>query len=323
MTQRTIFCDTVFPDEASRKLVDGLAAHRLIRPKTPQASNLVASRSDPLISEAEIAFGQPDPASALQAPHLRWVHLTSAGYTRYDDSEFRAAAARKGLQVTTSSSVYANPCAEHLLAMMLAAARRLPDCFEDHRRRDWPAAKRRRQSFLLRGQRFVILGYGAIARRLSELLAPFEPQVVALRRQPTGDEAVPTIAEAELLDALRRADHVVNTLPENPGTARRIDAAELEAMPRRAYLYNIGRGTTVNQEALLDALRAGTIAGAYLDVTDPEPLPADHPLWTAPNCHITPHSAGGRDTEHVALAQHFLANLGRYERGEPLVDRVV
>jgi phosphoglycerate dehydrogenase-like enzyme len=85
----------------------------------------------------------------------------------------------------------------------------------------------------------------------------------------------------------------------------------------------VGRGTTVDQTALLAALQSGRLAAAYLDVTDPEPLPVDHPLWSAPNCYITPHSAGGHRTEPMRLAGHFLDNLRRFERGEPLLDRVI
>jgi phosphoglycerate dehydrogenase-like enzyme len=90
-----------------------------------------------------------------------------------------------------------------------------------------------------------------------------------------------------------------------------------------ARFYNIGRGTTVDQGALVHALESGLLGGAYLDVTDPEPLPEDHPLWSVPNCFITPHSAGGRGTERLELVRHFVANLARYAAGEPLLDRII
>jgi phosphoglycerate dehydrogenase-like enzyme len=94
-------------------------------------------------------------------------------------------------------------------------------------------------------------------------------------------------------------------------------------MAAGARVYNIGRGTTVDQDALLAALSSGRVASAYLDVTDPEPLPPDHPLWTAPNCFITPHSAGGHAGEDERLVRHFLRNLAAFEQGEPLADRVM
>jgi phosphoglycerate dehydrogenase-like enzyme len=324
MSERVgIFCDTEFPREAAAELAAGLRAHRVLRPAVALRGNLAASQSDPAILEAEIAFGQPDPASLLAAPRLRFAQLTSAGYTRYDEPRFRGAARSKGLALCSSSTVYAEPCAEHLLALILATARRLPDCCEDQHQRGWHAAERRRQAFLLRGQTVVLLGYGAIARRLTELLAPFEVQILALDRAPRGDETVTMLSEEELDAALARADHLVDVLPENATTAGFLDARRLAKLQPSATVYNIGRGTTLDHPALCAALRSGAIAGAYLDVTDPEPLPPGHPLWDAPGCHITPHMAGGRNTEHVALVRHFLANLARYERGEPLRDRVV
>jgi phosphoglycerate dehydrogenase-like enzyme len=115
----------------------------------------------------------------------------------------------------------------------------------------------------------------------------------------------------------------VNILPDNPETKAFLSAARFGEMKPGATVYNIGRGTTVDQDALVTALRAGHLRAAYLDVTDPEPLPADHPLWNTPNCYITPHTAGGFDTEQEALVSHFLANLERFTAGVGLRDRVM
>jgi phosphoglycerate dehydrogenase-like enzyme len=322
MSRLTVFCDTTFPPDATARLRDGLRAHRLLTAAAPHTSNLEPSAGDPAIAQADVVFGQPDVQSALRAPRLRWIHLTSASYTRFDNDAFRAAARDKGLALSTSSTVYAQPCAEHALAMMLATARQLPECFADQPVRAWHAAERRQRSFSLRGQTVVLLGYGAIARHLVELFAPFEMRIIALRRSPSGDEPVEIVTETELPDALAQADHVVNVLPETTQTIAFVNAQRLAAMPRHAYLYNVGRGTTVDQDALVAALHQGAIAGTYLDVTDPEPLPPDHPLWSAPHCHLTPHAAGGRNTEFLALVEHFLDNLKRFEGGAPLVDRV-
>jgi phosphoglycerate dehydrogenase-like enzyme len=116
---------------------------------------------------------------------------------------------------------------------------------------------------------------------------------------------------------------VVNLLPGNAGTDRFFTAARLLACKPGATFYNIGRGTTVDQEALRAALTAGRLAGAYLDVTDPEPLPPEHPLWATPGCFITPHTAGGHRDETERLVEHFLDNLLRYLQGQPLRDRVI
>ena len=131
------------------------------------------------------------------------------------------------------------------------------------------------------------------------------------------------ISEAELDEALSRADHVISILPGGGGTRSYLDAAKFGRMKPGAIFYNIGRGTTVDQPALLEALAAGPLAAAFLDVTDPEPLPPEHPLWTAPNCFITPHTAGGHIGEKERLVRLFLDNLRRFEAGEALAGRVL
>jgi phosphoglycerate dehydrogenase-like enzyme len=220
--------------------------------------------------------------------------------------------------------VYQEPCAEHCLAMILALARRLPQCVTDQQTtRPWNAAEHRIQCRLLTGQTVVILGYGAIARRLVELLRPLHMNVTCVRRKPTGDEGVTIVPEARMDEVLRGADHVVSTLPETGKTVGMFNAQRFASLKNGAIFYNMGRGTTVDQDALLGALRSGNLSAAYLDVTNPEPLPPDHPLWIAPNCHITPHTAGGHHDEFERLARHFLDNLRRFERGEELVDRIV
>ncbi|MCI0673065.1 MAG: D-2-hydroxyacid dehydrogenase, partial [Myxococcaceae bacterium] len=280
----TLFCDTTFPEDAERLLREGTAGHRLLRGEG-QRSNLAERGTEPALQNADVAFGQPAVADVLGAPRLRWVHLTSAGYTRYDTEAFRQAARQKGLVLTTSSSVYADPCAEHVLAMMLSLARRLPDSLNAQRgSRDWQSEERRVQSFLLRGQTVLLLGYGAIGRRLAQLLAPFDVRLLVYRRTAAGGEPGRVLREDELDGALAEADHVVDLLPENEATRGFLSAARLARLRTGACVYNVGRGSTVDEQALLEALHAGRLGGAYLDVTLREPLPKDHPLWSAPRC---------------------------------------
>jgi phosphoglycerate dehydrogenase-like enzyme len=147
--------------------------------------------------------------------------------------------------------------------------------------------------------------------------------VRACRRRPKGDEAVPVITEAELPQVLTATDHVVNILPESGETRHFFDETRLGLIKAGAVFYNIGRGATVDQDALLKALRSGQLSAAWLDVTEPEPLPRDHPLLHQPNCFITPHIAGGHADETTTLVRHFLDNLNRFVRGEALADRVM
>ncbi|EYF02708.1 D-3-phosphoglycerate dehydrogenase [Chondromyces apiculatus DSM 436] len=319
-----IACTATFGEEADRVLVEGVAPHALTLPAVRAATNLAPAAQNAAVLDAEVVLGQPSPEDLLVAPRLRWVHLNSAGYTRYDVPEVRAALAARGVALTTSSGVYDDPCAEHALALLLAASRRLPECVElQLGGKAWPSKAVRGRSALLRGRRVLLLGFGAIGRRLSELLGPFGVDLAIFRAHPRGDEPGRVVGPEALGEAFAWAEMVVSTLPENEATRGLVSRALLDRMQADAWFVNVGRGTTVDQGALVDALAARRLGGAYLDVTDPEPLPPDHPLWTAPDCWITPHTAGGHRGEMVALVQHFLANLRRFERGEPLVDRVV
>ncbi len=321
----TIWTNHGFRPEALDLLRSGVAAagHRLVLSPKSSASVLAAGEPDPTLAEADIAYGQPDPQDVMKHPRLKWLALSTAGYTRYDHREFRAAMAARGMPVTNASAVFADPCAQQMLAGMLALARNLPSQL---RNQDGPRAWRyledRFTNTVLTGQSVLLLGYGAIGRRLAELLAPFGGRVTAYRRTPRGDEGVAIVTDPGLAAALASADHVVNVLPDSPATLLFMNAARLAGMKPGARFYNIGRGTTVDQPALIAALQSGQISGACLDVMDPEPLPPEHPLWTAPNCFLTCHIGGGTADQDDKLAGQFLANLRRFEQGEPLTDRV-
>jgi phosphoglycerate dehydrogenase-like enzyme len=320
----TIWCNASFPPAATDALKAGIGLHHLLFPEKQEKSILAPGGSDPLLEQADIAFGQPDAMQICRVASLKWIQLTSAGYTRYDRDDVKAALRSRGGALTNSSAVFAEPCAQHALAMMLAFSRQLPQCLDEQRGdRAWRQAAHRNASFRLRGQSVVMLGFGAIARRLVEMLEPFAMNVSALRRTPAGNEAITVFTADQLDNYLARADHVVNILPANAQSEHFFSAARLGRMKRSAFFYNIGRGDTVDQPALLAALNARQIAGAYLDVMEPEPLPKAHPLWSAPNCFITPHTAGGHAGEEERLVAHFLKNLRRFEREEALVDRVV
>jgi len=158
---------------------------------------------------------------------------------------------------------------------------------------------------------------------LTELLAPFGVKLYAVRRSVRSEVGVHVIPEEKISAVLPLADHVVNILPDNDSTRNYVNARRLACCKPGARFYNVGRGTTVDQSALLEALQSGRLGAAYLDVFDPEPLPPNHPLWTAPNCHITPHTAGGRADQDEAIVRHFLANLAAFEGKQPMTDRVI
>ena len=319
----TIFCNIPLPPAARDQLVAGLAQDRLVWAESMAPTNLFTGKPDPALVGAEIAFGQPEANQCASLPGLRYVHLSSAGYTPFDPPAIRNAFAGRAAILCNSSSVFSEPCAQHVLALMLADTRRLGEAFDNQRGpRGWPKKSLREDSRLLRGQTVLIAGLGAIGLRLAELLAPFGLEIVGVRRSPRGNEPIWTVPLADLDAQLPAADFVINLFPGSAETHRLFDAARFARMKPGSVFINIGRGTTVDQDALMQALTNGTLSAAYLDVTDPEPLPSDHGLWRARNCHITPHAAGGHRDEPDRLVTHFLANLARFRARQPLRDRV-
>jgi phosphoglycerate dehydrogenase-like enzyme len=319
-----IWCNSEFSEPARRLLTEGVRPHTLVFSKNTSADVLAASLSDPALAEADIAFGQPDANDCRRFTRLRWVEVTSAGYTRFDTPEFKDAFRARQAAFTRASAVFADPCAQHVLGMMLALGRNLLPAFRDQcTDHSWHYTERRAQARLLTGQTVVMLGFGAIGRRLAELLTPFGMKLYALRRSLHSEMGVHIIPEEKLSAVLASADHVVNILPDSEATRNYVNARRLACCKPGARFYNVGRGTTVDHKALIEALRSGRFDSAYLDVFEREPLPADDPLWTTPNCYLTPHAAGGRHDQDEALVKHFLANLAALERGGPMLDRVV
>lgn len=323
METLNIYCNARLPGDAHPLLESGVAPHRLLVGASAGFGN--RGEADARLADADIAFGQPDVGQVIASPRLRWVHLSSAGYTPYDRDDVRAALVGRGAALTKSSLVYDEPCAEHLLAFLFAQARALPAAHAVQQgNRAWPQSELRARSRLLLNQSAVLVGFGSIARRLVELLAPLHMRLTGIRRQPSGDEPIPTVSfsDPRAAASLGEADHVINVLPAAPSTHRFFDAQRLGALKPGAVFYNVGRGDTVDQDALRALLFSGHLTAAYLDVTTPEPLPPEHPLWTTPGCYITPHSAGGHDDEGPRLVRHFLDNLRRFTGRQALLDRV-
>ena len=259
----------------------------------------------------------------VQSEKLRWLHLSSAGYTRYDTDEIRTALKKRSAIMTNSSSVFDEPCAEHLMAWLLADASQLFPSYDNQRgAHGWPQNDLRENTRLLVDETFFIVGYGAIGRRLAELLAPYPVRVIGYRRTPQVGSDNSRCRPSRACRHFAEADHVINILPDSAQTRGFFNAERLRQIKSGARYYSIGRGTTTDQEALLENLKSGHLSAAYLDVTDPEPLPADHPLWSTPNCYITPHTGGGHFNESDRIVGHFVENLRRYEQNIDLLNRV-
>ncbi len=247
-----------------------------------------------------------------RAPGARWVQLPFAGVERMAEAGLLDASRTW----TCAKGSYAEPVAEHALALTLAGLRHLPARIEA---RSWgiPAGTS------LYDQRVTIVGGGGIATSLLEQLAPFRVEATVVRRRPEPVAgAARTLPVGELHDALPGALVVVLAVALTPETTGIIGERELGLMDGTAWLINVARGRHVDTDALVAALRSGSIAGAALDVTEPEPLPDGHPLWDLPNCIITPHTADTVEMIMPLLAERIRENVERFAAGDTLVGLV-
>lgn len=320
-----IHIDFQLSPEAKTLIETELPGHEIRFSQQGSASVLETGPPDEQVLEAEVVFGQPDPGLLLQASNLKFVQISTSGITRYDSEEFRQGAKAKGLTVCNSAHVYNEACAEHVFSFLLAQSRNLPEALTT---RDMGTAQRwvefRSHCVSLQGQTLLIVGYGAIGKRLVELLTPFRMNLSAFRRHPRGSENIRILTqENELAAALSEADHVVNILPQHPRTEHFFNKERFATFKPGAVFYNIGRGGTVHQPDLIDALDNTILRAAWLDVTDPEPLPEDHPLWLHPKVYLTPHVAGGHAGESFHLAQYFVSNLKKFMQNEQTLDQII
>ncbi len=245
-------------------------------------------------------------------PGIRWVQLPWAGVEPFAEAGILDPA----YVWTCGKGVYAQPVAEHALALLLAGLR-------DLKIRALAQSWQPGSGTSLFGRRVVILGAGGITQELIRLLQPFQCQIDIVRRHAEplpGASRVVTLAERHKV--LAGADAVILALALTPETQGIIARPELEMMGCHCWLVNVARGKHIVTADLVQALQQGQIRGASLDVTDPEPLPAGHPLWSLPNCLITPHTANTEEMAIPILSQRVQENVRRFRQGEPLLGQV-
>jgi phosphoglycerate dehydrogenase-like enzyme len=269
------------------------------------------------LQAADAIIGWDVPAEMLSAaPRLRWIHAGGAGVGHFD----LQAIAERGVVLTNASGVSAPNMAEHVLGMMIALARRIPQLVLAQSRRAWRDFETHPEIRELNGQTIVIVGVGDIGREVATRAAAFGMRVHGVRRRvgeapPPGFDAI--FASSSLPEALADADQVVVTLPETAESRGLFNAEVFAAMKRGAMIYNVGRGPVIDTVALIDALRTGHLGGAGLDVTDPEPLPADSLLWAMDNVLITAHTSGATPRYWERQSALVAENIRRIQRGEP------
>lgn len=273
------------------------------------------------LEEAEILYTHHiAPEKVVSARKLRWIQTLGAGVEWLLTPELRR---REDLIVTNASGIHAQPIAEHVFGFVLMFAHQLHRAVRQQAAHDWNSAALRNDVTTLSGATLGIVGLGAIGRRIAEIGSAFGMRVRAFKRTPGSAPGVERVfGPGQLAAFLKEAEYVVNTLPLTAETRGLFGAAELASMRSDAVFINIGRGGTVRTDALVEALKSGTIAGAALDVTDPEPLPADHPLWALDNVILTPHYSGAHPGYVQRASAIFLENLVAYLGGKPLTNVV-
>lgn len=247
---------------------------------------------------------------------LRWVHVAAVGV----DASLSPKVAASDVVVTNARGVTANAMAEYALALMLFFAKDLRRTLADQSEGTWNP----RLSKLMRGACLVVVGVGAVNRTLARIASAMGMRVIGVGRtehsSAVGFERI--VGQADLLRVIPEADYVVVATPLTSETEGMIGADALRAMKRDAILVNVGRGNVVEEHALLDALRSGSIGGAALDVVWREPLEPEHPLWQMPNVVVSPHISADFTLWQEAMVDRFVANLQRWRAGQPL-DNVV
>jgi glyoxylate/hydroxypyruvate reductase A len=305
-------------------MVAGLSAGNLARlgdALRPHRVTFGAALSEPeqisAVAAADILFGNV-PAGWLDgAPHLRWVQLDSAGVDAY--LAINRITRTASVQLTHLAGFYDRAVAEAALAGILAYYRQLPALLGAQPLARWIKPEVEHAIRSLSGESVLILGAGAIARRIARLLAPFDTRVQCFART---ERPGTLTTDTDLDAALGSTDLLINTLPHTPATAGFLDRSRLARLKPQAVVCNVGRGSTLDEGALVELLDRGHLGGAVLDVTAVEPLPAASPLWRHPKVLLTQHTGGRFPGETDRKLDVFLENFGRFTRGAPLLHPV-
>ena len=288
----------------------------------PDAVHIYAGRrsvTEEQLAQATILLGWVRAADLKKAGKLKWFQTMWAGTDEYEGP----GTLPEGVILTSSSGSNSRSVAEHMLASVLALCRRLPEYRDSQREHRWQDEGKMRT---LLDSTVLVLGAGHVGAAFGAMCRGLGSHTIGVKRHVSGPvEGFDQVCPLEELDSLLpRADVVALTLPHTPQTVGLMDARRIDLMKEDAILISAGRGSVLDQEALARAMPGGKLWGAALDVTVPEPLPADSPLWDIPNLLLTPHVAGGMRLEVTrrTCIQMAQDNLRRYLAGEPLVNRV-
>ena len=296
---------------------------------TPQIIHLPDDAAQPLpaadVAKVEVAYLTRDlrfselyktfGEAAKAAPNLKWVHFTSTGI---DQHPFLAALRERNVRLTTSAGTNGEPVGQTAICGLLMLARGFPRWIAAQREHKWDPARGKDVPRDLRGQTVIVVGLGNIGATVAKFCKSMEMKVIGVRRSPMRDgDPVDEIHTLDRLPALLpQCDWLVLACPYTRETHQLVNAGTLALMPKHAYLVNVARGAVADEQALIAALQSKQIAGAYLDVFEKEPLPADSPLWDMPNVIVSPHNASASAGNDARAAAVFSENLKLYAAGK-------
>lgn len=299
-------------DEYQQKITAAAAANGYETEFFPSSAAAVGN-----VDDCEIIYGHPSQKVIASAKNLKWFACCWAGVDRFcRDGLF----CNEDCILTNSSGAYGTTIAEHITMVALMLLRRQMEYTEIIREGDWRVLDGGIRS--LHGARITMLGAGDIGTEFARRARAFHPaKLIGVSRSGRPNPDFDAVYPIDKLDALLpETDLLVMALPSTPDTVNILDAHRMALLPQGAYVINVGRGTAVDQDALIESLDSGHLAGASLDVVVPEPLPADHPLRGAKNLLLTPHVAGNMTLGYTCElnVKMFCDNLARYANGEPL-----
>jgi phosphoglycerate dehydrogenase-like enzyme len=298
-----------------------------IRKRWPEMRVLHLPNYDGLpqeLPDTDIFVGYSLRAEQLTAARkLKWIHSTAAGVAQLMYPELRDS----GIVVTNPSGIFSVPMAEHTTGLLLALARNFPDSVRQQDLAHWSQQElwdKPQHLIELNGQVLLIVGFGSIGREVAKRAKAFDMRVWGVTRSGTGDltHAEKILAAKDLHEALPDADFVLIAAPETAETRHLIGAPQIAQMKRGARLINVGRGSLLDEAALIQALKSGALGGAALDVTRVEPLPVESPLWKMPNLMITPHTSGVSDRLWHRQTAILMDLLERWFDGRELFNLV-
>ena len=301
--------------EVVKHIVD--AGHGdVIAAKAPELAAAMAG-ADGLVLQ-DFVWSPEVLAMAQKSPKLKWIQLLTSGYDRM--IQFGAP---EGVTICNARGAFSHSVAVHAIGLYLALLRGLPTILDQQRTASWQRDFANVLAVPAESS-VVILGFGSIGQEIARLLKPFGPRITGVSRSGAPHSlADENIKSADAQSALQNADAIFLAMPLDGATRHAIGTEQLKSFKRNAVLINVGRGGLWDQNALAQGLRDGLIAGAATDVTDPEPLPSDHPLWSAPNFILSPHVSGASgETGYKSQASIAINNIGRYRKGDKLENIV-